>query len=135
MAPRLRPDIFAMRVPLADILTVRQSFPKFGNPSLHIIVTDQVHLLPFYFYEGGVRELIKILQQMIRLSPSQSDPDLYSLSFSSLPFGFHLPPPPSEMPSGDLRPFQPAQSSPQLSTVRDALPLVQVRGHLPVEAV
>jgi len=128
-APRSRPDIYAMRVPLDDVISIRQSFPKFGHQSITIVVTEQVSLTPFYFYEGGVRELIRILQQIIPLTPSDRDPDLYTRGAASMPFGLHLPPSPAESRMQTPSPTHMVEPSvPSQPISGNALPFVQEAG-------
>lgn len=95
-----------MRIPLNDILSIRQSFPKFGQPSIVIVVKEKISLNPFYFYEGGIKEVIKIVQQLKHFAPSDSDPNLLTIVESPFPFGFNLPPPPSESTPNQL-PYSP----------------------------
>jgi len=96
LAPMRRSDIYAMRIPVDDIWSIRQSFPKFGQPNIVIVVKENVSLNPFYFYEGGIKEFLRILQKLKNFAPSDYDPNLYTLVESPLPFGHTLPPPPSE---------------------------------------
>lgn len=106
-----RQDLFSVRVPLSNILSIRQSFPSVGNPNIVIVVKERVSLCPFYFYEGGIREVIKIVQQLINLAPSESDPDLFTIVTSPFPFGFQLPPTPSQC-TPDQRPYSPTHPNP-----------------------
>ena len=90
-----RQDVYTMRIPLDDIATIRQCFPKFGQDSIIITVKEGHALNPFYFYEGGVRDMIRIVRQILPFAPTEGDPDLFTKVQHVLSVDY-LPPPPSE---------------------------------------
>jgi len=98
-------NVYSMRIPLDDILSIRQCFPKFGQPSIVITVKEGQSFNPFYFYEGGVPDIIRIIRQILPFAPTESDPNLFVKVEHVLSVG-NLPPPPSEV-HPDQTPYSP----------------------------
>jgi len=113
--PPFSAEIYAVRIPISDIISIRQCFPKYDNQNLIITVKAGGTFEPFYFMEGGIHELVKTLKQITKVIVTPHDPTLLLLNPSVNNIN-PLVPPPATATTRTLNP-EPAphaQSQPEL---------------------
>lgn len=77
-------ELSQIRVPLADLQAIKRRMSR-ASAAASLVVTVQggVAFPPFYFLEGGVEQLLAVLQQLVPIFRSTQDSDLFLLNCSS----------------------------------------------------
>ncbi|TVU28212.1 hypothetical protein EJB05_19721 [Eragrostis curvula] len=64
-------------LPLSDVRFIRRHTPTFGWDYIIIVLSSGLAFPPFYFYNGGVRELFATLKQHVFIIRSDDDPNVF----------------------------------------------------------
>ncbi|XP_062222237.1 uncharacterized protein LOC133921402 [Phragmites australis] len=64
-------------LPLSDVRFIRKHTPTFGFYYIIIVLSSGLAFPPFYFYNGGIRELFATLKQHVFIIRSDDDPNLF----------------------------------------------------------
>lgn len=70
-------NLYTLQIGLKDILSIKRYMPTIGIPYIIIVSKKGVTFPPYYFHEGGVRELFYSLKDYASLVKSDSDPNLF----------------------------------------------------------
>ncbi|AQK54622.1 TBC1 domain family member 15 [Zea mays] len=64
-------------LPLSDVRFIRKYTPTFGLDYVIIVLSSGLAFPPFYFYNGGIRELFATLKQHVFIIRSDDDPNVF----------------------------------------------------------
>jgi hypothetical protein len=64
-------------LPLSDVRFIRRHTPTFGLEYIIIVLSSGLAFPPFYFYNGGIRELFATLKQHVFIIRSDDDPNVF----------------------------------------------------------
>ncbi|KAL6633680.1 hypothetical protein ACP70R_026351 [Stipagrostis hirtigluma subsp. patula] len=64
-------------LPLSDVRFIRKHTPTFGFDYIIIVLSSGLAFPPFYFYNGGIRELFATLKQHVFIIRSDDDPNVF----------------------------------------------------------
>ncbi|OEL13835.1 TBC1 domain family member 15 [Dichanthelium oligosanthes] len=64
-------------LPLSDVRFIRRHTPTFGLDYIIIVLSSGLAFPPFYFYNGGIRELFATLKQHVFIIRSDDDPNVF----------------------------------------------------------
>lgn len=73
-------DLYALKVPLKDIRSIKRYQPTIGIPHIIIVSNTGIAFPPYYFHAGGSREFLNALKDHVNLSKSDEDPNVFYLS-------------------------------------------------------
>ncbi|XP_062220086.1 uncharacterized protein LOC133919648 [Phragmites australis] len=62
---------------LSDVRFIRRHTPTFGSDYIIIVLSSGLAFPPFYFYNGGIRELFATLKQHVFIIRSDDDPNVF----------------------------------------------------------
>uniref|UniRef100_J3LGD0 TBC1 domain family member 15 n=2 Tax=Oryza brachyantha TaxID=4533 RepID=J3LGD0_ORYBR len=64
-------------LPLSDVRFIRKHTPTFGFEYIIIVLSSGLAFPPFYFYNGGLRELFATLKKHVFIIRSDDDPNVF----------------------------------------------------------
>lgn len=64
-------------LPLSDVRFIRKHTPTFGFEYIIIVLSSGLAFPPFYFYNGGIRELFATLKQHVYIIRSDDNPNVF----------------------------------------------------------
>lgn len=76
------PESYEIKIPLHQVHSIKRVVPTLGSGTPYVIVsTDKgVALPPFYFTNGGIKELFKALKQCAFVTTSDEDSNLFLIN-------------------------------------------------------
>lgn len=88
--PACTTDLYAVRVPLSEVQSIRKMSSGIGVPHITVVLTGGIALPPYYFHTGGIREFLNSIEEYATLIKSNEDVNLFFVHDLSHPLAQSL---------------------------------------------